>query len=52
MTDVFEKDGILVGWYSTTRDAKGKDIQVFIPRRDEDIDEDRNAITALLRRVR
>jgi hypothetical protein len=46
MTEDFEKDDVLVGWYSTIRTAKGRDVQVFIPRRDEDIAEDRSIIRA------
>jgi hypothetical protein len=46
MTEDFEKDGVLVGWYVTTRTAKGRDVQVFIPRRDEDIAEDRSMLGA------
>lgn len=51
MREAFEKDGILVGWYGTMRNSRGDDVEVFIPRRDEDIDEDRAAIQALLKRA-
>jgi hypothetical protein len=52
MTEHFEADGVLVGWYGTTRNAQGREVKVFIPRRDEDIAEDRAAIRALFKRVR
>jgi hypothetical protein len=49
MTEVFENDGILVGYYGTAFDNSGNRVCVFIPRRDEDIDEDRRAIRKVLK---
>lgn len=37
------ENGILVGWWGTTFDRAGKQIKVFIPRRDEDVAADRRA---------
>jgi hypothetical protein len=44
----FDGNGILLGWWCQSQTLG----VVFIPRRDEDIDEDRAAIKALFRRVR
>jgi hypothetical protein len=52
MIEVFESDGILIGWFGTTKNGTGHNVQVFIPRRDEDIESDRVKISALLRRAR
>ena len=51
-TEVFEDDDILVGWHSTTINAKGKEVLAFIPRRDEDIESDRKAISQLLNKAK
>lgn len=37
--DVFE-DGILVGWYHEAYNHDGKKMNCFVPRREEDVEED------------
>ena len=49
--EAFDNDGILVGWYGTMANAMGAPIRIFIPRRDEDIKQDRAAIAALIERA-
>lgn len=51
MTEEFDRDNVLVGWMGTTRRHDGKSVPVFIPRRDEDIAADRQAIRSLFRRI-
>ena len=46
MHEVFDLDGILVGWISYNRAARR---DVFVPRRDSDIESDRRDIAATLR---
>lgn len=46
MHEVFDLDGVLVGWIGYSK-AAGRD--AFVPRRDEDVDSDRRAIAATLR---
>ncbi len=41
MREVYEHDGVCVGWLSTLRRNDGARIQVFVPRRDEEIEADR-----------
>jgi hypothetical protein len=48
VTDVFDDDGILVGWLAEHAKRDGNSVEMFIPRRDEDIEADRAAITRLL----
>jgi hypothetical protein len=42
MTEIFE-NGILTGWESLAFNPQGHQVKVFIPRRDEDIHNDRIA---------
>jgi hypothetical protein len=46
MHEVFDLDGVLVGWIGYNR-AAGRDM--FVPRRDKDIEADRRDIAATLR---
>ena len=46
MHEVFDLDGVLVGWIGYSKAARR---DVFVPRRDEDIESDRRAIAAALR---
>lgn len=52
MTEVFEADGTLVGWMDKMWISATKKAEVFIPRREEDIEADRAAIRDLFRRAR
>ena len=46
MHEVFDLDGVLVGWIGYSKAARR---DVFVPRHDEDIESDRRAIAAALR---
>ncbi len=52
LREVFEADGILVGYYGTAATASGKPVRVFIPRRERDIEADRALISGLFKRLR
>lgn len=52
MTEVFDKEGILIGWRGEAYNRRGEACRCFVPRRDEDVAEDRAAIRALIRRCR
>jgi hypothetical protein len=47
VTDVFDDNGILVGWLAEHAKRDGNSVEMFIPRRDEDIETDRAAIARL-----